>query len=127
MRRKTALNLIEKYTNAGYTISKISRKCRIATSTISKWYHDACPTPRTLARLQFLNTEIEQYEREISAQIQRAIWEENGGIERVRKFWDWKDKNGHKLRNDHPEFDVAFPHWEEERKHESAGRHFMKS
>lgn len=125
MRQKTALRLIDEYTNAGYTITQISEKCNIATSTISKWYHDACPTPRTLSKLDRIGTEIQLNKQRNKLIIRMQNWGENGGKERVRAFNNWLVDNEDDLCNNkdgtlkNPE---AFAHWQKEIRHKEEGK-----
>jgi len=103
------------------SLGQISEETGIARSTISSWFRDSKPTPRTLSKLEFV---LKQIQRESERKIKREIdnqrienWDANGGLDRVKEFTKWVRGIGDGLRNDHPDFNVNFPHWEKERKH----------
>lgn len=126
MRQNTALRLIEEYTKAGYTIGQISEICDISRSTISKWYHDGKPHPRTLAKLHRLENRIRS-DKEFKEYKDAGVkWHLDGGLERVSKFRIWMQTNEDQVLNNpetrelvNPE---AFAHWEREFKHKFLGR-----
>ena len=124
-RQQTARNLINSLTDRGMKISEISKETRIATSTIAKWWHDSAPNPRTLARLEGLKSRIDEEEKRFNEKDERDLqtisWENEGGIERVWKFLIWLDDVGDGLRNDHPDFNQNFPHYDTEREHQLKG------
>jgi len=130
-RQKTAIKIIHELTELGISITEISKRTRIATNTISKWFHDSCPNPRTLSRLQALKSKIleekEEDTKRNEAFAEYIEWEKAGGMERVEKFQDWLRRLGKgedcELRNDHPNHKEYFAHWEVEKTHQYKGYH----
>jgi len=127
-RQQEARNLIHSLTDLGMSLGAISEETGIARSTISAWFRDAKPTPRTVSRLQFIldrikNEMVEKTEREI-ANSEIENWYAEGGNERVARFEEWIHTNGDELRSDAPTFDKAFAHWKTENAHKNIGRKY---
>jgi len=125
-RQKSARKLIHELTNLGISITEISKRTKIASSTISKWFIESCPNPRTLSKLEFLKDKIiSENTQKNRLQVRDSDvdkWQKAGGLTRVHEFAEWQDENAMTLRNDHPKFQENFAHWEIEKDHKAEGK-----
>ena len=120
-RQQRARNLIDFFTDRGMKITEISKETRIATSTIAKWWHDAAPNPRTLARLEGLKSRIDEQDKRLIVIEEGNEWHDEGGLDRVKKFKEWMRVHGDELRTDSPNFETSFAHYKVEQAHQSKG------
>ena len=92
-RQKEARNLIDEYVEFGFTIQKISEKTGLATSTISSWFRDACPNPRTLRKLKLIKSEIKKEKKHREHKIECEKWVAKGGHSLVEEYEELRNSN----------------------------------
>jgi transcriptional regulator with XRE-family HTH domain len=91
-RQNEARDLIDEYVESGFTIQRISEKTGIATSTISSWFRDAHPNPRTLRKLKLIKSEIDRENKLREHEIECEKWIAKGGFSLVDEYQELRNK-----------------------------------